>query len=481
MISKYKVVSIIYGGEGKTYADKLYKTIEEVSKKKRYPVKAKCVMEKILTDELLGQVVNLFKDSEFCVIFLTQDDIVMCEGEEKRRVRQNVVLEIGMALIELGRERCIFLSDFDYNSNNFDSATDMSSLEILKFNPSDIDSTIELVINKILCDSRKSIRSRIETEEIPRYNDLFKLSTYYIDYRNLFLVNDSQANVVSYEYYKKILEAWYEECKSLYYFDERCMYLLERLCFLPLFDCVDYVDEFMEQVGELIVEYKKRDIDYWNGTKLLDEVKKLIEGIISYSTVKKKGNLESGKAYRQILAAYPVELEIENDLNPLIQLVYYDYLGLIKLKLSKYEKADENLKEAGRAFERALGYSQYVDMSLHIWKGFITYNKARTYMELNMFDDAEDVYKEAIRIRKQWLKIDCLNEKVKNALSLEYFLAEISEIDLQVRSGTIDSSDLIIKYDQIEKEMEQFIDKTESADPLARIRRIIDERRSENV
>ena len=108
MISKYKVVSIIYGGEGKTYADKLYKTIEEVSKKKRYPVKAKCVMEKILTDELLGQVVNLFKDSEFCVIFLTQDDIVMCEGEEKRRVRQNVVLEIGMALIELGRERCIF-------------------------------------------------------------------------------------------------------------------------------------------------------------------------------------------------------------------------------------------------------------------------------------------------------------------------------------------------------------------------------------
>lgn len=160
-------------------------------------------MEKILTDELLGQVVNLFKDSEFCVIFLTQDDIVMCEGEEKRRVRQNVILEIGMALIELGRERRIFLSDFDYNSNNFDPATDMSSLGILKFNPSDIDSTIEAVINKILCDSKKSIKSRVEMEEIPRYNDLFKLNTYYIDYRNLFLLNDSQANVVSYEYYKK--------------------------------------------------------------------------------------------------------------------------------------------------------------------------------------------------------------------------------------------------------------------------------------
>ena len=244
-----------------------------------------------------------------------------------------------------------------------------------------------------------------------------------------------------------------------------------------MFDCVDYVDEFMEQVGELIVEYKKRDIDYWNGTKLLDEVKKLIEGIISYSTVKKKENHESGKAYRQILAAYPVELEIENDLNPLIHLVYYDYLGLIKLKLSKYEKADENLKEAARAFERALEYSQYVDMSLHICKGGITYNKARTYMELDMFEDADDAYKEAIRIRKQWLKIDCLNEKIKNALSLEYFLAEISQVDLQVRSCTINSSDLNKKYDQIEKEMEQFVDKTESADPLGRIRKIIDERR----
>ena len=39
MISKYKVVSIIYGGERKAYADKLYKTIEEVSQKKEISYK----------------------------------------------------------------------------------------------------------------------------------------------------------------------------------------------------------------------------------------------------------------------------------------------------------------------------------------------------------------------------------------------------------------------------------------------------------
>ena len=138
MISKYKTVSIIYGGSGRGYAELLNEKISKVSEKQRYPICSKLIMETILTKELLSDVINLFKESEFCVAFLTADDVVMA-GNKKLRLRQNVIFELGMALIQLGRERCMLLCDFDYRSADFDLPSDMNSLEILCFEPDDID------------------------------------------------------------------------------------------------------------------------------------------------------------------------------------------------------------------------------------------------------------------------------------------------------------------------------------------------------
>ena len=160
MISKYKTVSIIYGGSGRRYAELLNESIVRVSDEQRYPICSKLIMETILTKELLSDVIALFKESEFCVAFLTADDIVAADNK-KFRLRQNVVFELGMALIQLGRERCILLCDFDYRAADFDLPSDMSSLEMLQFAPDDIERVISELIKKILAESKSSIISGI--------------------------------------------------------------------------------------------------------------------------------------------------------------------------------------------------------------------------------------------------------------------------------------------------------------------------------
>ena len=142
--------SDLYGGQGRRYAQLLNDRITAVAKKERYPIAAKMIMESILTRELLSDVMDLFRESEFCVAFLTADDICVIGETNHYRLRQNVVFEIGMALIQLGRERCILLSDFDGMTANVELPTDMNSLEIRQFAPDRVDDVIEDVLRKIL-------------------------------------------------------------------------------------------------------------------------------------------------------------------------------------------------------------------------------------------------------------------------------------------------------------------------------------------
>ena len=55
-----------------------------------------------------------------------------------------------MALMQIGRERCILLSDFDSRAAGFELPSDMNSLEIRQFDPDDINKVIHDAIEKIL-------------------------------------------------------------------------------------------------------------------------------------------------------------------------------------------------------------------------------------------------------------------------------------------------------------------------------------------
>ena len=72
-------------------------------------------------------------DSDFACVLLTPDDKghkACCPGEIKSRARQNVVLELGMVLAKLGRERVAIL----HKGSDLELPSDISGLLYIPFN-----------------------------------------------------------------------------------------------------------------------------------------------------------------------------------------------------------------------------------------------------------------------------------------------------------------------------------------------------------
>lgn len=62
MIQGYKNISIIYGGTGREYAQTLKKKIEDISNAERFPICARIINDRVLTRELLHDVMKQFKE-----------------------------------------------------------------------------------------------------------------------------------------------------------------------------------------------------------------------------------------------------------------------------------------------------------------------------------------------------------------------------------------------------------------------------------
>ncbi len=465
MISKYKNVAVIYGGKGRKYADIFHKSISKISEAERYPICSRLIMESILTRELLSDVIELFRQSEFCVGFLTADDIVLSPGK-KYRLRQNVVFELGMALMQVGRERCILLSDFDSRAEGFELPSDMNSLEIRQFSPDQINEVIHDAIEKILQDSKVSIVSGTSSELIPQYDDLLTRNVYFVDYENLFMNRQARLANGNNNYFQIMLKLWYEECQSLPHYDERCIYLLERLCFLPLFGCSDEVNDFMRKTADLIDTYKIWDLNYYHHNKtLLNFVRDLIQGVIEYSHIKTLKMEDKSPAFKKVLDNFLAQtVPDETACNPLILLVYYNYIGLAYLKLSDAEAAN-------KAFLHAAEYEKRVyDTSMQIWGGFLYYNMARTYVSLGDPKQAYTLFKTVIPIRERWLRKTSFHTEIRNALSFEYFLAQISYFEMCGENGILTETELQQEYELLEKQLEAYIEESNSLDTLVQIR-----------
>ena len=415
MVFQYKTVSIIYGGKARSYAERLNDRIIELSEVDRYPIRSKIIMENILTKELLADVISLFKKSEFCVVFLTADDTLKTD-ENKVRLRQNVIFELGMALIQLGRERCILLSDFDVRDNSFELPSDMNSLEIRQFCSDDIEQVIDDIIGKILLESKTSMISGIQSNIIPRYNQLLLREEYYIDYDNLFNNNSNEYYLKESnpDSYNRILESWYGECKSFNYYDEKCIFLLERLCFLPMLGESDELIVFINNSLELISNYNMLDIKYYKDIELLNFTSLLARCVIEYTKTKLLNGTDSLYSFERLLDGM-ILANVPDRCNPLLKLVYYDYLGLLYLRTINENNKNEYLTKAGGSFKAAMKYIGLVDMSMQIWSGFLSYNLARTYGMIGDVENAVNAFKRSISIRESWIKLSSFNYRIRNA------------------------------------------------------------------
>ena len=468
MISHYKTVSIVYGGNARIYAEKLNDRIVDLSETDRYPIRSRIIMENILTQELLSEVINLFKQSELCVAFLTADDIVET-GSKKFRLRQNVIFELGMALIQLGRERCIILSDFDIKNNLFELPSDMSSLEIRYFCPTDIETVIDDIINKILRESRVSIISGARSDVIPQYDYLLLRADYYVDYEKLFLNDLFFVNESNSIFYKGVLNFWFEECKSFKYFDEKCIYLIERLCFLPMLGSSNELMEFMKNTSSLIDNYKLLDIKYYKDVDILNFTSLVVHSVIQYTQIKMNNIKETCYGYEKLLKEMTLVV-VPDKCNPILKLVYYDYMGLSQLKLYNEKKQEKYVVNAIDSFKEAIKYVGLVDMSMQIWAGFLYYNLARAYEIIDDVKNAETAFRKAVSIRERWIKLSSFNIRIRKALSSEYFISKMSYLKMCEEHSLMSKSEVRQEYGKMEMEIASYGDVEEGVDPLVKIR-----------
>ncbi len=473
MLQKYKTVSIVYGGSGKKYASTLNDKIKQVSVKERYPICSKLIMETILTQELLNGVINLFKESQVCVIFLTADDWFETEKGRVCRLRQNIVFELGMAILQLGRENCIILSDFDINNPSFELPSDMNSLEIRHFEPNDIEPVCAEIIDKIL-DLGSKDNSIQKQSVISRYDYLLNRDTYYMDYENLFSHDDSFKGLKGSEFMYGILNSWLEECVALPHYDEKCVYILERIGFLPIFGKTEKAGQWLSKVVGLLEHYDVDDVNYYGGTELLDFTSILLHNIVKYTKIKTDGEISEITQYKTLLEDFlfnppPQDTKI----NPLMLVTYYDYLGLVYMRLYQLLNDVDSLSKAREAYDNAMSYINKVDLSLHIWAGFLHYNLARAYSSMGNVEKAKEHFQKGIYIRKRWLSTSHFNVVIRNALSYEYFIAKISFIKFEYQFKLIDEEEVKREYENIETELNTYSDSNDSLESLLRVRKLL--------
>lgn len=475
MIQKYKIVSVIYGGKGREYAEQLSTKITDLAQTERYPISAKLIMERILTQELLSGVMELFRESEFCVAFLTADDCCVVENNQRKRLRQNVVFELGMAIIRFGRDRCILLSDFDVHDPVFELPSDMSSLApaIRCFTQEDYSAVLDEVIVKLHDLSRNSPQSGI-----PQYNDLLRRPIYYVDYENIFVNRITSRHAEGSAFLKETLDAWFEECSTLPNYDEKCIFLFERIGFLPIFGKIPEADQWLRNTASLMEHYADSDISYYGNTALLNFVSDVIRNIIEYTRIKTVNNRPILRDYQGLLRNFNnCSIPADTEINPLIMVVYHNYLGLTNMKLYLCCSEEQYIRQARKSFEKAIEFVDKVDMSLQIWTGFITYNLARACAALNDTEEAQWQYDKAISIRERWLKNSSYNITVRNALSSEYFLAKIDYLDMCKKHQLLSHEEIEEEYKIMEAELNTYCDVDDRLEQLLYVLKILESRR----
>ncbi len=483
MLKQYKLVSIVYGGSGSKYAQQMNELILKRSAEERYPITSKIVMESVLTGDLLTSITDLFTQTEYCLAFLTADDCCLKDGEKVYRLRQNVVFELGMAIYRLGRENCILLSDFDPSSKNVELPSDFKGIDIKYFTQDQSEKVFNDVLEKIL-----QLSSKENNGEVPRYDKLLEREEHYVDYGELF---SACSNIESKEenYLKSVLNYWADECASFTHFEERCLYFLERIGFVSMFGRHDWVNDFLKKINDLTIKYHQADVNYC-GKKQVSLIHNLSSVVREYAQMKIVSEHSDGSEYEALLNTLMItDAELSNVKNPLVLTVYYDYLGLLNLHLFEVKKDQEYLKEATRCFKLVMEeYADYTDLGLKIWSGFVGYNLARCYaLQYNLWQKDEDAkmaqkyFAIASVIRKGWLKQNEFNQVIRSALSYEYFLCKIEEINSYKLLNRKTNEEILQEYKLLERELESYILKSEQLERLVFVQTLLEQRQNTSV
>lgn len=286
--------------------------------------------------------------------------------------------------------------------------------------------------------------------EPPQVSLLLQRKSYYVDY-DIILSEFSETKADNDE--TSIISEWLRKCKSLRNYDEKCLFILERLGFIPAFGREEEKKHFIEEVRRIVYRFEDTDVQRYSGTELLIMVRNLILCVTDYLTIQiNKGILSTEpenyhrdlqKLLRQFQTVIPPE---RIEINPLILLIYHDYLGLVYYSSYKLNHNHDQLILAAKELEIAMQLTKKVDMHLQIWATFISFNLARVYEEMDEIDKAFKNYDITVALRQCLAESPFFSDSMKHDLYFEYLLVKIYYIDAGLRHEQFSEPDAQKEY-----------------------------------
>ncbi len=441
MIKNYYEVTILWGGSGRKCARLLADELTKRHYEDYMPINSFIFEKEALeSNSIMDEVIKKIKHSSACIVVLTFDDV------DNTRVRQNILIETGIAWTLLGKDNLMFLSDKSVIPEDFPSNI-RTNINTNYFDKSDLESTIQNVCNEL-----------IKTHNIHSTKNLLSLSDYVYDGRILDDLdanfNEGKADVQL----KKIIIKWKDAVERFDYLHERIMYVIERIAFLPIFGSDSEIVSFMKSIKDEIVPTDRDRMHSGDGeiSRELQNVMNMTNQVIEYTLLKnqektnrclnnplenKRDTEMVERNFRRIFNELEVFISgFEKGVfsyNWLIKIVAYDYAALTKMKMyvidSKPCSAENrgDLEDAINYFEKAKNLAQKYDVaSENIWLGYIQYNLARAYKDKYDFTKDEsllmrikDNLLDAIGYREGWLASEYYKGLFSTALSYEFFIA----------------------------------------------------------
>lgn len=471
MLTSYKKISIIYGGSGRKYASAIRERLQLLHKNEFYPIKVDDLNTDWVGHNILDTVINTIKDSDLIYIIFTLDDVgasksAYNQNKEKSlvgRLRQNVLIELGMALVVVGHntEKIKVIADFAKSELGDDFPSDIrNAFSIREFSPDTfeevVESTCDFVRNEFEITPTKGL--------LHDENAVVDFENVFDEFESLNLYRDTKIKCLN-----DILDLWLPILNSFDYVEERLMYALERLKSFPVFGSGKQLIAWIRTFRSACLDTHLEAID---DRRFVQFVQETVNACLEYTIIKTDPEIERDiDAYKAVADDFEDLYNEYQDLcaknvkmHPLIRFVLLEYYGLTLMRIYTLSPNKAMLAQIISLYEESVPVAQGMDTHFKLFQGYVTFNlgRAHYYRFQNDGNDADaaafhNLMEKTIRIRNKWKNYDGFLDCYLNALSYEYFYALSEYIKMQKFTGELSGETFSDRLSKLISDIDEYI------------------------
>lgn len=473
MLNSYKKISIIYGGSGHKYAAEIERLLQNLHREKRLPVSVGCINTEWVSNNILGDVVNAIRNSDLIYIIFTLDDLGCGKSRFEQygasaltgRLRQNVLIELGMALVvtDNDSDKIKVIADFSKEALGDDFPSDIrNALSIKEFSDETFGEVLSLISDYVT-----------SSFSAPSTADILHSAHFEADFENVF----NEFEVINRYKGKKIkklgdvTDLWLPALESFDFSDEKLVYACERLVSFPIFGNGTKFIEWLERFKTACRPGK--DVPP-NKKNVFNVVFDIVDLCMDYTITKTDERTENDtEAYKTLAVRFKNTLKKAEALKadgltiyPAIDFCLYDYCALNEMKLYMLTEDSSYLEHIIDLFEKAKNACEHSDTGFKLYEGYTTFNLGRAYYYKYCltgldedFEKMEDNMLMTLAIRKKWKDTGDLPECFANALSFEYFYAKSEYLYMLYRLHRIDAEKFGKELDLMINSIDEYINK----------------------